>query len=260
MPRSLSKALTQYREMLHLHKHFSTYFQVVPADSPELVREAQMIRHEVYCAELGWEPISRDGLERDEHDAHALHCLLRAVRSQRYIGCVRLVLPHQGENPALPIQSLCLDKLMPGHPDPRAAARGEIAEVSRLAIVSDYRRRKNEQGRPVTIAEEDFDRGGRRRFPYIPVSLYIGMLKMAEGHGIKSLYLVTEPLLATHFSRLGGKLTQVGEAIEHRGIRKPYVMDVHDVLHNARIFLRPLIRTIGRDITKHHNSVTSVEP
>lgn len=248
MPNSIVKTISQVREMLQLHKHFNTYFKVVPALTPELVREAQKIRHTVYGAELGWEPVNEEGLEKDEHDEHSLHCLLMALRNQQYIGCVRLVLPHGGPSSGLPIQELCQGKLIQGHPDLQAAARREIAEVSRLAIIADYRRRKNEQGKPIAMAEQDYDRSGRRRFPYIPVGLYIGMLKIAECHGIKSLYFVTEPLLAAHFSKLGGKLTPIGEPIEHRGIRKPYLMNVHNVLHDSRLILRPLIRTIGHEV------------
>ncbi len=234
--------------MLQLHKHFRTYFQVVPALNEDLIREAQMIRHDVYSSELGWEPISADGLEKDSHDPHALHCLLKAVRSNHYIGCVRLVLPDLSLT--LPLQQVCAGKLDEGYPDAAAMARGEVAEVSRLAIISDYRRRKNEQGRPMGLAEEDYKLRGRRRFPYIPVGLYIGMLHVASYHGIKTLYILTEPMLASHFSRLGGNLKPIGAAIEHRGKRRPYVMDVERVLKKSHPMLRPLIWTIGRDVRR----------
>ena len=242
------RKLSRYYEMLQLHKHFRTYFQVVPAVNEGLIREAQMIRHDVYSSELGWEPISADGLEKDIHDPHSLHCLLKAVRSNRYIGCVRLVLPDS--TLALPLQQTCAGKLDVGYPDVAAMARGEVAEVSRLAIISDYRRRKNEQGRPMGIAEEDYKLQGRRRFPYIPVGLYIGMLHVASYHGIKTLYILTEPMLAVHFSRLGGNLKPIGAAIEHRGKRRPYVMDVDLVLKKSHPMLRPLIWTIGRDVRR----------
>ena len=237
--------------MLQLHKHFRTYFQVVPAVNADLIKEAQMIRHDVYSSELGWEPISADGLEKDLHDPQSIHCLLKAVRSNRYIGCVRLVSPQMNNSTlTLPLQEVCAGKLDAGCPDVAAMASGEVAEVSRLAIISDYRRRKNDKGRPVGIAEEDYKLQGRRRFPYIPVGLYIGMLHVASYHGIKTLYILTEPTLAAHFSRLGGNLKPVGAAIEHRGKRRPYVMDVDLVLKKSHPMLRPLIWTIGRDVKR----------
>ena len=250
MPRfNLFSKLNRTREMLQLHRHFNAYFQVVPAITPELVREAQMIRHDVYSAELGWEPTSQDGLESDDCDSRSFHCLLKAVRSQRYIGCVRLIMPLQGDQEmALPIQQVCRGKLDTGYPEPQSLLRQEAAEVSRLAIVGEYRRRKNEQGAPIAIAEEDYSLKGRRRFPYIPVGLYIGMLHVASFHGIKYLYILTEPLLAIHFSRLGGKLQPIGEAVEHRGKRKPYLMDVDSVLRHSNMLLWPLIRSIKKSV------------
>ena len=245
----VKKQLHRMREMLQLHKHFRTYFQVVPAVTPELIQEAQMIRHDVYCAELGWEPVQSNGMEVDEYDDRSLHCLLKAVKSQRYIGCVRLILPDpDATNGMLPLQLSCRDVLDPGQPNLEAMKQGRVAEVSRLAIISDYRRRKHEQGHPVAIAEEDYKLSGRRRFPYIPVGLYIGMLHLAARHNIEQLYFITEPMLAVHFSRLGGKLQPIGQAIEHRGKRKPYVMDVQQVLKKSHFMLRPLIRTIKKDL------------
>jgi len=236
-------------EFSQLHKHFQSYFKVVPALVPELVQEAQMIRHDVYCCELGWEPVQRDGLEKDPYDQQSLHCLLKGIRNNRFVGCVRLVRSSAGCTlDKLPFQMACGDKLIPGHPDPEAVARGEVAEVSRLAIVADCRRRKNEQGHPVIISDSDFGFHKRRKFPYIPVGLYIGMLHVASFYGIKTLYFLTEPLLAVHFGRLGGKLTPVGDSIMHRGERKPYVMNVQEVLKGANIILRPLIWSIGRDV------------
>jgi N-acyl amino acid synthase of PEP-CTERM/exosortase system len=246
---NLFSKVNRSREMLQLHRHFNTYFQVIPAVTPELVREAQLIRHDVYSAELGWEPISQNGLESDDCDDRSIHCLLKAVRSQRYIGCVRLILPQQGDQErALPIQLVCKGKLDAGYPEPKSLLRQEAAEVSRLAIVHEYRRRKNEQGAPIAIAEEDYSLKGRRRFPYIPVGLYIGMLHVASFHGIKYLYILTEPLLAIHFSRLGGKLQPIGKAVEHRGKRRPYLMDVDSVLRHSNLLLWPLIRSIKKSV------------
>lgn len=252
---SVSQKLRKMVELTQLHKHFQTYFRVVPAVTDELVAEAQKIRHAVYCEELGWEPISPDGREKDYFDQHAVHCLLRSVTRDSFIGCIRLVLPSDdGVSLSLPFQKACAGKLEAGHPDPVALANGEIAEVSRLAISKDFRRRRNEKGTSASFgAEEEID-NERRKFPYIPVALYLGMLEMASQRNIKTLYILTEPVLAKHFSRLGGKLEPVGEGIEHRGLRVPYRMDVEAVLHDARLVLRPLIRTIRKDINSYIKS------
>ena len=236
-------------EFTQLHKHFQSYFQVVPAVNDDLVCEAQRIRHQVYCEELGWEPTTADGLEKDEYDANSLHCLLRSLSRDKYIGCIRLVLPTESDTGlALPFQQTCNGRLDNGHPDPVAMQQCAVAEVSRLAITSDYRRRRYEKGRPASLGEDSTAADERRKFPYIPVGLYLGMLHMAVRNDIKTVYFLTEPLLAKHFNRLGGKLTPIGEGVEHRGVRVPYVMDVHEVLKDAKIVLRPLIRVIRKEV------------
>ncbi|MFA5700337.1 MAG: PEP-CTERM/exosortase system-associated acyltransferase [Desulfuromonas sp.] len=249
---TLNMKIARYREMLLLHRHFKSYFKVVPAINEELVREAQKVRHKVYCEELGWEPISEDGLERDIYDDNALHCLLMSVRSGHYIGSIRMVLPRPGDpSQVLPLQELCGGTLYPGYPDFAQLRKGEVAEVSRLAIVSEFRRRKNEAEKPVAMnLPEKYSLQGRRRFPYIPVGLYIGMLELASFYGIKNLYMLTEPMLASHFSALGGNLEPIGETIEHRGKRRPYAMAAEKVLKDANIFLRPLIWTIRKDVKR----------
>lgn len=148
---------------------FLQYFEVVPALTEDLIKEAQKIRHEVYCKELGWEAEDKDGLEKDSYDSHSLHCLLKSVKTGKFIGCIRVILPsHAEQEPMLPFQKVCAIGLNTGHPDPVELANDTTAEVSRLAIIAEYRRRKNEQGCPVAINDSDYAFDERRKFPYIP--------------------------------------------------------------------------------------------
>ncbi|MCF6239396.1 MAG: PEP-CTERM/exosortase system-associated acyltransferase, partial [Candidatus Marinimicrobia bacterium] len=206
--------------------------------------------HEVYCKELGWEAEDKDGLEKDSYDSHSLHCLLKSVKTGKFIGCIRVILPsHAEQEPMLPFQKVCAIGLNTGHPDPVELANDTTAEVSRLAIIAEYRRRKNEQGCPVAINDSDYAFDERRKFPYIPVGLYLGMLQMAFIQGIHNLYFLTEPHLARHFSRLGGRLEPVGEGIDHRGLRIPYRMNVCEVLKGLHLLVRPLKKAIEQEVT-----------
>jgi N-acyl amino acid synthase of PEP-CTERM/exosortase system len=78
---SITQKVKLAYEFTQLRRHFLQYFEVVPALTEGLVKEAQKIRHEVYCKELGWEPENRDGLEKDSYDAYSLHCLLKSVKT-----------------------------------------------------------------------------------------------------------------------------------------------------------------------------------
>lgn len=257
----ISAQVKKMVELTTLHRHFQDYFRVVPAVTEKLVEEAQRIRHQVYCQELGWEPVKEDGLERDYYDQYSVHCLLRSVSRESFIGCIRLVLPtDDGVGLHLPLQKACDGKLYPGHPDPVALANIEVAEVSRLAITSDFRRRRHEKGKVVSFPDQEVSLSDRRKFPYIPVALYLGMMEIAAQRNINNLYFLTEPLLAKHFGRLGGELELVGEGIEHRGLRKPYLMDVETVMRKVRLVLRPLIRVIRKDIRHFYELSESGQP
>jgi N-acyl amino acid synthase of PEP-CTERM/exosortase system len=89
-------------ELANLGEGFKKYFEVMPALTDELRDHVYRIRHEVYCAELKYEPVRPDGREPDDYDAHALHCLIRSVHTGDYVGCTRLVLARPGD-PSYPL-------------------------------------------------------------------------------------------------------------------------------------------------------------
>lgn len=246
---SIRQKMIMMMECTKLHKHFQEYFRVVPALTPELAEEAYRIRHQVYCEDLNWEPVRENGMETDTYDAQSLHCLLQSVQTNEFIGCVRLVLPdHNNPMQPLPFQQACHETLDPGIPNPQLQAASKIAEISRLAVIKKYRRRPLEQTKAVRISDKDFGSIRQPRFPYIPVGLYLGVMEMAKRADIDKLYFLTEPSLAGHFTRMGGKLRPIGGAIEHRGKRAPYELDVKEVTGKINLMLRPLNKLIVREI------------
>ena len=60
---------------------FHEYFEIIDANSPELLREVFRLRYQVLCVEQrapGFEPSNYpDGLESDQYDRHSSHILLR---------------------------------------------------------------------------------------------------------------------------------------------------------------------------------------
>lgn len=246
---SIRQKMIMMMECTKLHKHFQEYFRIVPALTPELTDEAYRVRHQVYCEELGWEPVREDGMEKDEYDDRSVHCLLQCVHTNNYIGCVRLVMAAH-DNPMIeyPFQDSCRDVLEPGYPDPKIQQRGVIAEVSRLAVIKKYRRRRHEANRSIKVSDSDFGSIRQPRFPFIPVGLYLGMSAMAHQMGIEKLYFLTEPSLAKHFTKMGGRLKPIGGAVNHRGERVPYEVDVKEIRSKINLLLRPLNKVIVREV------------
>lgn len=220
---------------------FKKYFEILPALGDADRRAAYRIRHIVYCEDLGWEPIRANGLETDDYDRQAVHCLVRSRASGEHIGCVRLILAQpDGPRPRLPFETTCAGVLDRSIIDPARIDRSRIAEVSRLSIVGHYRRRRGEENSPGIVQDADFGTPERPRFPYLLVGLYMGVFALADMHGLDKLFLLSEPRLAKHLNKIGITNRRIGDAIEHRGMRAPAVMDVRQVIDN----LDPLLGSV----------------
>ncbi len=225
---------------------FRQIFEISPALDVASIDEVYRIRHEVYCRDLGWEPLREDGRESDAYDRHSLHCLLRRRDSGESVGCTRLILtdPDAPEQ-ELPFETSCKDVLDRSVVDPARLARNTVGEVSRLAVLNTFRQRKGELSTPVSVTESDFaSQGPTTRFPFIPVSLYLAAAAMARHVGIEHVFVLTEPRLASHFVRIGFDIRPVGGSIEHRGTRVPSLLSSSKVVAGLRPMIRPLYEVI----------------
>lgn len=231
---------------LNLAENFNRFFSVAPALSDADKDGVFFIRHDVYARELGFEPVRPDQRETDSYDATAVHCLMRTAEvSPRLVGCARVVLtdPNAPESP-LPFEKACRDSLYRDQIDPSKLPRDRVAEVSRLAVLSDFRRRRGEGHKEVAIDVSDFGDAQQPRFPYIPVGLYMAAVLIAQRHDIDYLFTLTEPRLAEHFAKLGVKIVPIGAPIEHRGQRVPSLIHARTVEAGLRLMIRPLWKAI----------------
>lgn len=239
-----------FLDKLNLGEGFKQYFHLLPALTDEQRRNVYRIRHAVYCRELGWEPVREDECESDEYDSHSLHCLLRTSDvSHKLVGCTRLVLVNPADpTEPLPFEAFCAESLDRGIIDPARLPREKIAEVSRLAVMPAWRRRKDEQSQEVAMNDADFGSSDQPRFPFIPVSLYLGSVALARRHGIEYLFTLTEPRLAQHFAKLGVRVDKIGEPVEHRGWRIPSMLHVPEIVENMRRLIRPIWHVVNQEI------------
>jgi N-acyl amino acid synthase of PEP-CTERM/exosortase system len=236
-------------DLLSLGQSFKKYFEIVPAITAELREQAFRIRHQVYCEELNFEPVSPDRREVDEYDPQSVHCLIGNRNTGEFIGCTRLILCRRSDpHHPLPFERSCAATLDRSILDPQAMPRNRIAEVSRLAVIGRYRRRRGERGSPAPITEERFSTRLLPRFPYILVGLYLATTELAALNGIDTMFVLTEPKLANHFARLGVKITRIGAPVEHRGVRIPSALDVQGILRGLNFIMRPLHKAIAQDI------------
>lgn len=234
----------------NLGEGFTSLFELLPALDAATREQVFHVRHEVYCRDLGWEPLRADELETDDYDPHSVHLLLRLRATGEPVGCTRLVLadPEHPEQP-LPFELSCREVLNRELIDPAALPRRRIGEVSRLAVMRRFRQRKGEEGKAVSISEDDFaPRGAQLRFPFIPVGLYLGVAAIGYQLGLSHVFLLTEPRLGQHFARMGFGIEPIGAAIEHRGTRAPSVLRADRFRQGLRPLVRPLFEVIEAQV------------
>lgn len=238
----------------NLAEGFCKYFRIEAAVSPTQRETVFNIRHQVYCEDLGFEPQRPDRREIDEHDANSLHCLLQTADVEpRPVGCTRLVCASTASpDYLLPFERACARTLDRSIIDPARLPRDRIGEVSRLAVVGAFRRRRGEERSVCGLDQDDFGILEQPRFPYVPISLYLGVVALAARNGIDTLFVLTEPRLANHFARLGVNIRQIGEAVTHRGTRIPSMIDVRDVIDNMRLLMKPLWREVASEIDQSY--------
>lgn len=229
---------------------FRRLFELTVALDDASLDQVFRIRHDVYCRDLGWEPLREDGRESDEFDRHSFHCLLRRRGTGEPVGCARLILARpEDPNCPLPFEESCKEVLDRAIADPARMPRNTLGEVSRLAVLNTFRQRRGEAATEVSVTDDDFSsREAKTRFPFIPVSLYLGAAAIARRVGIEHVFVLTEPRLASHFVRIGFDIRAVGGSIEHRGTRVPSLLSSSKVVATLRPLIRPLYAVIEESV------------
>lgn len=211
----------------HPQKEFSAHFwgrEVMPHRDGALLRCVEELRYQVYCEECGFlKPEDfPDGRERDEHDMNSAHFAALNLRHE-LAGYVRLVLPDAIQT--FPFQTHCV-ALLDGVVLPSAA---HSAEISRLMVRKDYRRRHGEQ--PPSGASTDEGESVRAPEPRNPspeilLSLYRQMYAYSLKNGIRYWYAAMERSLARILTRMNFGFQQIGPATDYYGPVAPYIADL----------------------------------
>ncbi len=236
VPQSCKAGRLPIQHDTSLLQAFDRFFSVVTADTPDLVREAHRLRHQVYCVENDFEPRDRNpnGLEIDAYDARSAHSLLYFAPSRRFIGTVRLVLP-DARHPyrSFPFQSIC---------GARLRAVRDAAEVSRFCISRELRRPpmttgmriaalSGAGGAPATVDAVD---EGRRILPYAAMGLVRGLVETSMANGVKHWLVLAAPTLLRFLAGFGIHLDPVAPMVDFHGPRVPCCSNLQQLLELAR--------------------------
>ncbi|SFE61011.1 PEP-CTERM/exosortase system-associated acyltransferase [Nitrosomonas sp. Nm166] len=223
-----------------LYESFQKYFEIVIADTPELLENVYRIRYQVLCVEQripGFEPSHYpDQLEKDDNDSHSVHSLLRLRSSGDFIGTVRLIL----FNPLQPEKLFPVELNTQFDPElcnMKSLSRQQTAEVSRFVVVDRFNRRKeNRRKRDSTVSENspvssERRSSDRRSGLSIALMLMAGVMRMSVQHNIKNWLSMMDSPLNRLLSFDGLDFIQIGPPVDYHGIRRPYFVRVEDVLN-----------------------------
>ena len=169
-------SLTSFRMSLphNLFTHFRQYFEILRADTTDLLEQAFRLRYQVYCQEgllPGYNPLDYpDGLERDiyDYEHRSAHCLLRHRPTGTNAGTVRLVLHADRVRPdaPFPIEESRLrststrDYFAQG---PLCQPTSALFQSSRFILARRFRSRRGEHQWPDGLVEEEFRHQSREQ-------------------------------------------------------------------------------------------------
>lgn len=219
---------------------FNEYFEVINADSPELLRDVFHLRYQVYCIEQrapGFEASKYpDEMESDEYDAHSSHILLRHRPSGEFVGTARLIL----QDPLNPEGLFPTEKHMQIDPsliDMSRLTRQSIGEISRLVVVRQFARRHDEmlQAFRSEVNVEKWTPSKQRRFPHPILALVVGIIRMSSKNNITHCISVMEPSLNRLLTHFGLQFEPIGPLVNHHGRRRPYYIDLMRLLDRMLI-------------------------
>ncbi len=192
----------------------------VKAASGKALEDVFKLRYRIYCEERGFEKPEDHpgGIERDCYDDHSVH--FAAINGDSgVIGTARIILDSID---GFPIEKHC--RIDAGVPP---IERKKLAEISRLAVSRDFRRR----------AEDNFVYDGigacppnfppniddRRRRHEIVIGLYKCIYVESKRIGLTHWYTAMSRGLYLLLDRMGIPFKSIGPVIDYHGIRSPYL-------------------------------------
>ena len=189
------------------------------------MRRIYQLRFQIYCQERGFLPAADypDGLESDKYDASAAHFCTFNLKNE-LVGYVRLV--HPSGSQSFPFQTHC-PTLLEGVTLPPPS---QSAEVSRLIVHHDYRRRRGDtlDGVNLERSRGTPDHEKRSQSPQILLSLYRQIYAFSRTDGIRYWYAAMERNLARVLTLLDFDFRQIALLIDYYGPVTPYLADLYE--------------------------------
>ncbi len=178
----------------------------------------QEARYDVFCEELGRvEPtgqFNRRGhpIETDRYDEHSRHFIARHKQSGIVAGFMRVIMPN-------PLGLNVFDRYTINEPLPYGVQLNQIGEISRLAVTPRFRRRHEDEGKPVQGDPETEMRGHpegmRQHQPELVLGLYREVYHLCQNAGVDYCVAAMDRRFSRLLNTLGFPFVAVGPVNEH---------------------------------------------
>lgn len=219
---------------------FYRYFEVIEANTPDLVDQTYQLRYQVYCVENAFEdPASfPDHREIDEYDgSRSVYSVIRHRQQGVITATVRLVLANDADISApFPIENNCAESFESAGLATHLLPRAHIAEISRFAVSKNFKRRLGEAGTVAGIGPEsanytaDDPSQGARVLPHLILGLFTAIVRMSAAKDVKVWYAVMEQPLLRLLTRFGIEFKPIGGLVDYHGLRQPCYGIINHVL------------------------------
>ncbi len=216
-----------------VYERFHEHFEVLRANSSNLLQQSLSLRYQVYCVEKGYEDPENypRGMESDAYDLRADHHVIRHRSSSRVVGTVRIILPDSMDSSLpFPMEHVCKGAVDKDLFNPVNANRSRMGEISRFCISKELRRSldpENPHAENNEIANFS-DAEIRRLYSQIVVGLIHAVIKMSAEHELTHWLAVMEPSLSRLLKRFGFHFTPLGPPVNLHGYRRPFYAVIGD--------------------------------
>lgn len=227
----------------HWSLMFQRDFKISRATNAEQQLQSFRLRHQVYCEELGFEPVKSDAVECDHYDLRSAHYLLEHRHDSNLAGTMRMIFCQNGTD-SLPVARYFKKQFTDTQLQPAAFSADNICELSRLALASQFRRQQQPHNPALSQLNPLQVRTDNSHYRYLAAGLYLAALEHAFCEGIGHAYAIVAPALARMLNRIGFHFKQISTPIELNGQRAAYYLDVNkslDTLGDDYMLLRQVL-------------------
>ncbi len=219
---------------MNLTDYFSRHFEILSANTDDLIEEVLRLRYQVYCVEKTILKGSHhtDCKERDLYDPRSVHHLIRHKLTGLYVATVRLILPDLNDPESrFPMEEYCSQCFYKDLSLLQNISRDSLAEVSRFLISKSRERQIMEAS---NLDKRGLISGYRRKDGLLCYLLLFGLfsavVRMTALNRISFWYVGVEPSFHRLLTRFGIDFTPIGPLFEYHGQRLPCLGSTTSIL------------------------------